>query len=72
MDKYFRSNRSYLEISFAINSGNPDGALEKTREALATPEFNRLTPQLMRLDPLFDPLRDLEGFRDLLESKEPF
>lgn len=68
IDKYFRGYWVDVEISFAINSGDLELALEKTRQGLANPVYLRLSPQHLRLDPMFDPLRDHPGFQELLEN----
>jgi non-specific serine/threonine protein kinase len=66
VDKYFRGPWDYVEISYAINLGDPELAVEETRQAMANPVFFRLSPHHLRLDPMFDPLRDQPGFQELL------
>ena len=66
VDKYFRGPWDYVEIDFAIQSGDLELAMAKTRRALANPVFFRLTTRHLKLDPMFDPLRNHPGFPELL------
>jgi serine/threonine protein kinase/Tfp pilus assembly protein PilF len=68
VDKYFRGPWDLVAINFAIKSGDPDLAVATIRQALANPVFFRLTPQHLKMDPMFDPLRDHPGFQELLEE----
>ncbi len=57
--------------------GEPDRAIDLLQKLLATPYEGLLaanvplTPALLRLDPMFDPLRNLRGFQKLLAESGP-
>lgn len=51
--------------------GETEVALESARRLLQTPTEGALTPALLRLDPLWDPLRGDPRFRALCEKKQP-
>jgi len=61
----------------AANVGEPDRALAALQKLLSIP-YNGLfadnvplTPALLRLDPMFDPLRNDPAFQKLCEQKQP-
>ena len=61
----------------AARTGEPDRAIAALQKLLSIPcagplpENVPLTPALLRLDPMFDPLRDDARFRRLCEEKQP-
>jgi hypothetical protein len=61
----------------AAHTGEPDRAIAALQKLLSTPypgSFSfgvPLTPALLRLDPMFDPLRNHPRFLKLCEEKQP-
>jgi hypothetical protein len=58
----------------AARTGEPDRAIAALQKVLSTPNggFNvPLTPALLRLDPMFDPLRNDPRFQKLVASPTP-
>ena len=57
--------------------GNPDRAIAALQKLLSIPYEGAfaanvpLTPALLRLDPMFDPLRNDPAFQKLCEEKQP-
>lgn len=57
----------------AARMGEPDRAIAALRKAISIPSPNRppFTPALLRLDPMFDALRDDPRFQELCKEKQP-
>jgi serine/threonine protein kinase/Tfp pilus assembly protein PilF len=80
MDKDAVNGPMWLEIfaRVAANMGEPERAIAALRKLLSIPyegPFDMrglcLTPALLRLDPMFDPLRGDPRFQELCEKKQP-
>jgi len=57
----------------AARLGEPDRAISALRRVISTPSRTQppLTPALLRLDPMWDPLRGDPRFQELCKDKQP-
>ena len=61
----------------AARMGEPDRAIAALQKLLSMPAISALassvslTPALLRLDPMFDPLRNDPRFQELCKDKQP-
>ncbi len=67
-DRFFVGTIYFVEIEYAIRTGDLDRAVALARTARDTPNFMRLSRNELRVNLLFDPIRDHPGFRELLED----
>ena len=69
----FEENRAFIQMIFGQNSR----AISTLTQLLQTPyqywRYNStpITPALLRLDPIWDPLRTDPAFQKLCEEKQP-
>jgi len=76
-DAMFGPNSIEILARVATQMGKPDRAIAALQKLLSIPysgalaEVGPLTPALLRLDPMFDPLRGDPAFQKLCEEKQP-
>jgi serine/threonine-protein kinase len=78
IEKEAMSGPNHIEIlaRVAAQMGEPDRAIAALRQLLSMPYEathigTPLTPALLRLDPMFDPLRGDPRFQELCKDKQP-
>jgi serine/threonine-protein kinase len=63
----FEENLALIQTMFGENSR----AISTLTQLLQTPYIGAITPALLRLDPIWDPLRGDPAFQKLCEEKQP-
>jgi hypothetical protein len=62
----YEQSLAYVEVLV----GDKNRAIPRLQRLLKIPYYNCLTPALLRLDPLWDPLRSDPAFQKLCEEKQ--
>jgi serine/threonine protein kinase/Tfp pilus assembly protein PilF len=71
-DAFYGTAPIELLARVAAQMGEPDRAIGALQKLLSIPHaFGPLTPALLRLDPMFDPLRGDPRFQELCKDKQP-
>jgi hypothetical protein len=63
------SSASELELGHVLFMGNADEAIPILKRWIDTPSATGIAPALLRIDPVWDPIRNDPRFQELVASK---
>jgi TolB-like protein/class 3 adenylate cyclase len=70
-DPFEGPNRQEQMAQIYALLGNADGAIPILNRLLHIPSFTEITPELMRMNPIWDPIRSDPRFQELIAEKKP-